>query len=322
MVNWGILGTGNIADMFCTDFQNVRGARLHSVFGRRAPRSHEFAHKFGIPDHFSDLEAFLSQPDLDVVYIATPHTTHCDFAIKAMRAGKHVLCEKPFAVNEEEAQEMFRVASEENVFIMEALWTLYLPAIQKVLQWVAAGAIGEIKLIEADFGDALSKDPLGRIQNPHLAGGAVLDVGIYPLLLSNAAAGMSPEQIKASAVFTGTGVDETTSMTLKYKGAVASLCASVALKTKWYATLYGTEGYIEIPEFFRAKEAILMSETYEEYYMDKSPGLGYQHEAQNVTDLVEAGLKESQIVSRAFTLELVKTLDRVRREIGLKYPFE
>ncbi len=322
MMNWGIIGTGMIVDMFCTDFEHVKGGVLHSIYGRTSARTMDVAYKFGIGKRFSDMDAFLNQPELDIVYIGTPHTTHCELAIKAMQAGKHVLCEKPFAVNEEEAKRMHQVAKDKGVFLMEALWTLYQPAIRKVMQWLEAGLIGDVKLIEADFGDCLSQDPKSRIQNPDLAGGALLDVGIYPVLLANAVMKTKPKQVKATCQFTKTGVDETTSMTLEYPGALASLSASVALRTKWCATIYGTKGYIEIPEFFRAKEAVLMSEDCEEYYMDRSPGLGYQHEAQAVTDLVGAGKLESPIVSRQFTQSLIQTLDAVRRDIKLKYPFE
>lgn len=322
MMNWGIIGTGMIVDMFCTDFNQVEGAVLHSIYGRRTSRTMEVAYKFNIGKRFSDMDAFLSQPDLDIVYIGTPHTTHCEFAIKAMQAGKHVLCEKPFAVNEEEAKKMHQVAQDKGVFLMEALWTLYQPAIRKAMQWIETGAIGSIKLIEADFGDVLSQEPTSRIQNPDLAGGALLDVGIYPVLLANAVMQSKPSHVKATCHFTKTGVDETTSMTFEYPGAVASLSASVALRTKWCATIYGTKGYIEIPEFFRAKEAVLMSESSEAYFMDRSPGLGYQHEAQAVTDLVREGQMESPIVSKQFTQSLIQTLDAVRNDMGLKYPFE
>lgn len=323
MIQWGVIGTGMIIDMFCTDFKDVEGANLHSVYGRRPDQAAKVAEKFGFDHSFSDFEAFIKQPALDVIYIGTPHNTHAEFAIQAMRAGKHVLCEKPFAVNEKEVQSIIDVAKETDRFIMEALWTLYLPAVRKALEWIKADAIGEVRLITADFGDALSKDPKSRIRNPELAGGALLDVGIYPVLLSNAVTGSVPYCIKANALMTDTGVDETTTMSFQYgEATTSSLGASVAVRTKWNAVIYGTKGYIEIPEFFRAKEAILMAHDYEEFYMDKSEGLGYQHEAQAVTNLVAIGAKESKVVPHAFSLDLVRTLDRVREEIGLRYPFE
>ncbi|GKT21091.1 Gfo/Idh/MocA family oxidoreductase, partial [Aduncisulcus paluster] len=230
-----------------------------------------------------------------------------------MKAGKHVLCEKPFAVNEKEVQSILDTAKKTGCFVMEALWTLYLPAVRKALDWVQSGAIGDVRLITADFGDELSTDPKGRIHNPELAGGALLDVGIYPVLLSNAVTGLVPYCINANALFTKTGVDETTTMSLKYgEDTTASLGASVAVKTKWNAVIYGNKGHIEIPEFFRAKEALLMAHDCEEFYMDTSEGLGYQHEAQAVTNLVAKGEKESRIVSHDFSLDLIRTLDRIR----------
>lgn len=323
MIQWGVIGTGMIVDMFCTDFNDVENGNLHSVYGRSPDKAALVAEKFGFDRSFSDLAEFLSQPELDVVYICTPHNTHADFAIQAMKAGKHVLCEKPFAVNESEVKAILKVAEETDRFVMEALWTLYLPAVKKTLEWIKAGAIGDVRLITADFGDELATDPSGRIHNPHLAGGALLDVGIYPVLLSNAITGLVPYCIKASALYSETGVDETTTMSLKYgEKTTAALGASVAVRTKWNAVIYGTKGHIEIPEFFRAKEAILVTHDYEEFYMDRSEGLGYQHEAQAVTNLIAIGAKESTVVTHDFSLDLIKTLDRIREEIGLRYPFE
>jgi len=323
MIQWGVIGTGMIVDMFCTDFVEVEGANLHSVYGRRQERADDIARQYGFDHSFDDMDAFLAQDDLDVVYIGTPHNTHAEFAIKAMLAGKHVLCEKPFAVNEKEVQSILQTASKTNRFVMEALWTLYLPAVRKALEWVKADLIGDIRLITADFGDTLSKDPKSRIRNPDLAGGALLDVGIYPVLLSNAVMGTVPYCIKANALMTDTGVDETTTMSFVYENDTTStLAASVAVRTKWNAVIYGTKGSIEIPQFFRAKEAHLKTLNQEEHFIDTCPGLGYQHEAQAVTNLVAIGALESKVVPHSFSLDLVRTLDQIRQEIGLRYPFE
>lgn len=323
MIQWGVIGTGLIIDMFCSDFKDVEDANLHSVYGRSPDKVAQVAEKFGFDHSFSELDEFLNQADLDVVYIGTPHNTHAEFAIKAMKAGKHVLCEKPFAVNEEEVKAILKTAEETDRFVMEALWTLYLPAIRKTLEWIKEGVIGDIRLITADFGDELDTDPGSRIHNPDLAGGALLDVGIYPVLLSNAVTGLVPYCIKANALFTETGVDETTTISLKYGDkTTATLGASVAVRTRWNAVIYGTKGHIEIPEFFRAKEAILVTHDFEEFYMDRSDGLGYQHEAQAVTNLIQIGAKESSVVPHDFSLELIRTLDSIREEIGLRYPFE
>lgn len=323
MINWGVIGTGLIIDMFCTDFKDVEGANLHSVYGRRPDQAAQVADKFGFDKSYSNLDEFLAQDDLDVVYIGTPHTTHAEFAIKAMKAGKHVLCEKPFAVNESEVKEILKTANETSMFVMEALWTLYQPSILKALEWIESGDIGDVRMITADFGDMLNTDPNSRIQSPDLAGGALLDVGIYPVLLANAICKTVPDEICAHTLFTKTGVDETTSMSFKYgEKTTASLGASVAVKTRWNAVIYGTKGHIEIPEFFRAKEVIIVADGCEEFYMDQSDGLGYQHEAQAVTDLIKSGAKESPVVPHKFSLDLIRTLDRVRKEIGLKYPVE
>ena len=323
MIHWGVIGTGMIVDMFCSDFGEVEGANLHSIYGRRMDQAEKVSEKFGFDHCFNDFDEFLAQAELDVVYIGTPHNTHVEFAIKAMEAGKHVLCEKPFAVNEKEVQAIIDTAHRSKRFVMEALWTLYLPAVQKALEWVASGLIGQVRLITADFGDVLSKDPKSRIRNPELAGGALLDVGIYPVLLSNAVTESIPYCIGANALMTDTGVDETTTMSFKYNDqTTASLGASLAVRTKWHAVIYGTKGHIEIPEFFRAKEAILKAQSKEECFLDKSQGLGYQHEAQAVTNLVAMGVTESEVVPHSFSLNLVRTLDRVREQIGLRYPFE
>jgi len=214
-INWGILSTGRISEKFAFDLQFVPNARLAAVGSRDAARAFEFAGKVNAPKAYGSYEALASDNDIDVIYIGTPNISHCENALLCLDRGKAVLCEKPFAMNEKEVLRMVSKAREKNAFLMEALWTRFIPAIKKALELIESGAIGDIVHIKADFGYKAQYDPAWRLFNKELGGGSLLDIGIYPVFLILLLLG-EPDEIAADAIIGRTGVDELVSAYFKY----------------------------------------------------------------------------------------------------------
>lgn len=323
MLNWGIYGAGVIAGKFASDFKKVEGAKIVAAYARNESKVKAFCddHGIGIEKAYSDENAFFDDPDIDVVYVSTPHALHAEVAIKALKAGKHVLCEKPFTLNAKQSQGVFDVAKAENRFVMEALWTLFLPTILKAISWVEAGKIGTIKAIEANFGFSGEHAAEGRLLNPKLGGGALLDVGIYPVLIANHLTHSVPAEIKAVAHMTDTGVDGSVFVTCTYpKGVLASLNASIEVDMVNTLVIYGDKGRIEVPSFWMADEAICIGESGTEIFKASNNEMqGYQYEAKAVCDAINRGEITHPVVSPSFTVSLMTTLDLIRKEIGLVY---
>lgn len=323
MINWGIIGPGNIAGRFVKEV-NIQGeSRITAVYGRRIERAEKFAKENKLDKFYSDLEAFLSDDEIDVVYIATPHNTHMDFAKECIKYGKHVLCEKPFSYNYRTSIEVLEMAKDANVFIMEALKPLFMPAVKMAKEWIEEGRIGKVKLIKADFGSRNSEEESPRLYSKQSAGGALLDVGIYPIMFANYMIDSEPESIKASSEMTFSGVDETDIINLKYpNGELASLTCSIICSTGKNAVIYGEEGKIVIPSFSKAKEAFLYCDEGEKKYVDHYEGYGMKYEIHEVNKRITEKKLQSEIASHKMTLDTIKIMDEVRKQIGLKYPFE
>ena len=225
-VDWGILGTGTIANIFAGEFKYVDSANLVAVASRTKENADEFAGKYGLKKAYESYEALVKDKDIDVIYIATPHSNHYENTMLCLENNKSVLCEKPMAVNEKQAQEMFAKAKENDLYLMEALWTYFLPVIKKVQKWINDGKIGEIQLIKAQVGilPKPPKNPKGRLFNPELAGGALLDTGIYPIALANLLLPNEPNDLRILSHIGDTGIDEHDCFTLTYKdGSMAQL---------------------------------------------------------------------------------------------------
>ncbi|WP_195266306.1 Gfo/Idh/MocA family oxidoreductase [Clostridium sp. 1001275B_160808_H3] len=323
MIRWGIIAPGTIANTFAIEVKNTKNGILTAIYGRNEDKTKEFANEHSIEKYYINIDEFLSDDNIDAVYIATPHNYHMDFARKCIEAKKHVLCEKPFSYNSKTGKEVLELARENNVFIMEALWTLFLPAINQAKTWIEEGKIGRVKLVTADFGFKGEENINHRLYNPNLAGGALLDVGIYPILFANYIANSFPQDIKASAEFTKTNVDESDIINLKYEdGILASLKCSLAANLDKTAVIYGENGKIVIPRFWASKEAYLYIEDTTEKYIDEYEGTGFKYEIEEVNNCIMNKALESNVASHNFTLELAKIMDEVRRQIGLVYPFE
>lgn len=325
MINWGIIATGKIAKKFASDFKSVKNGKLLAVASRDYKKAEEFAKLYNISKAYGSYEEILNDKEIDVVYIATPHSLHHDITIKALESGKNVLCEKPLSINYKLENNMFETAKKKKLFLMEALWTLFLPAINEVFKWISNNEIGNVVSINAEFGFKAPYEPKNRLFNPYLAGGALLDVGIYPILISQAIFGEYPLEIVFSGFIGKTKVDEVEGIILKYsKNRIAILSSSNVIQFKNSCLIYGEKGFIEIPLFWQAKKAYLKNLEGKtiKYFNDKRNTWGYNFEVEHVNKMFANNEKESSIATYEFSLNLIKIMDEIRRNIRLKYPIE
>jgi len=323
-VNWALVGTGGIAKHFLAGLQATKG-RAAAVVSRELSRAQSFAKRTGIAKAFGDFDQMLEDPEIDVVYIGTPHTTHKDLTVRALNAKKAVLCEKPFAVNAMEAQEMIRTARENNVFLMEAMWTRFRPAMNKVREWLAHGLIGEVKTVQANFGFRAPVERQHRLFNPELGGGALLDVGVYPLSFASMVFGAAkPRDIKSQLVLGETGVDEEAAIILSYGSSrLASVSAATRTTMINDAWIYGEAGRIHVPEFVRALGAELMRDGKKKtVFQHEALSNGFNYEAVEVMNCIGKGQIESPIMPLDESLVIMETIDVIRAQWGFRYPFE
>lgn len=321
---WGIIGTGGIAMAFAADLQRLQDHKVAAVGSRSSKKGHAFAANFPDCKAYSSYEELLADPDIDGIYVATPHTSHVSNSLLAIRAGKPVLCEKPFAVNAVEAKLMIDAAREKNVALMEAMWTRFLPHIKKTREILDSGIIGEIISVEADHGQRLAAFQIPRQTLPEFAGGALLDLGIYPVSFAHMVLGV-PEKITASAAFTEEGVDAQTSVIFDYAtGAQAVLTTNMIAKTPCRAVISGTLGRIEIDAVFYspALMRVVLNDGSITQYPNKYEGHGLREEAVEFAHLVQTGKLESPRLTLSETYEIMQSLDEIRRLIKLKFPFE
>ena len=323
-IRWGILGPGGIARKFAEGLDALPDACLTAVGSRSQKRANAFADEFGAPNRHDSYAALAGDPDVDAVYVATPHPYHCENTILCLNAGKAVLCEKPFAVNAGEVKDMIACARSNGVFLMEAMWTRWLPNVVKVREWLADGAIGDVRMLLIDFGFRCGWNPESRLLNPDLAGGALLDVGIYTVSFASMVFGRAPACIASVGHIGETGVDEQAGMLLGYDGGGQAVL-STAIRTNTYqlARIHGTDGMIEVPAFWRGTSAVLRRNGKSEEVFDETRiGSGYNHEAEEVGRCLRNGDLESAILPLDESLAIMKTMDIIRDQIGVKYPFE
>jgi predicted dehydrogenase len=319
--NWGILGTGFIARKMADALPLVPHSKLYAIGSRNPDTAREFARKYEVEKAYGSYEELVSDPWVDIVYIATPHNLHYENTIMCLSHGKHVLCEKPFAVNSREVRGMIEKAKETDRFLMEALWTRFLPNLIKVKEMVDEGRIGRIKLLKADFGINIPYDPGHRLYNKQLIGGSLLDLGIYPLFLSLLMLG-KPKTISAMAGIGNTGVDYNCSFSLGYEApAMAVMYSSAITQTEITASIYGEKGTIVFdPWWFTPVPAKLITPEGKIIPVkEKSIGNGYNYEAAELIRCLEKGKIQSDLMSWEDSILLIDTLDAIRKEIGLVY---
>ena len=321
--SWAILGPGGIATAFAKDLALLDGHSIGAVGSRSLANAENFAAQFG-GKAYGSYEALVHDPAIDAVYVATPHPAHHDNVIMALNAGKPVLCEKAFSVNAVEAQAMVDAASQNKVALMEAMWARFLPHYAKVREIVASGVLGPIHSIHADHGQRLADQGISRLVEPSLAGGALLDLGIYPISFAHMILG-NPTSITSTAVMTDKGVDAQTSMIFSYNnGAQAVLTTTMIEQTPCRAVVAGLNGWLEIDRTFYnpASMRVVMNDGSVIEYPNTYTGHGLREQAETFKQLVQSGKLESEILTWKDTVDIMKSMDTVRQQIGLKYPFE
>lgn len=319
---WGILATGGIAHAFARDLALLPDAELVAVGSRAQESADAFGDEFSVPHRHGSYQALVDDPDVDAIYVSTPHPGHRDAALLAIAAGKAVLVEKPFAMDAAEAQEMVDAARAAGTLLVEAMWTRFLPHIARVREILAAGTLGELVYLTAEHGQWFAHDPQFRLFAPSLGGGALLDLGIYPVSFAHLVLG-APAKITAVSGPAFTGVDATTSMILQYdSGAQAILTTSLAAASNNPAAIYGTEARLEIDGWFYTPttfRVVSRDGTELERYDVPHEGHGLRHEAAEVGRCLRAGQTESPLLPLDETIAIMGTLDEVRRQIGLDY---
>ncbi|HEU5089408.1 MAG TPA: Gfo/Idh/MocA family oxidoreductase [Roseiflexaceae bacterium] len=323
-IRWGIIGTGSIAKQFARGLESVPDARLEAVGSRTGASAEHFANRFQIPRRYDSYEALVADPAIDVIYIGTPHPFHQPHTELCLRAGKAVLCEKPFAINRREAQSMIDTAQAQGVFLMEAMWTRFLPLFTRLRDQIATGAIGEVRMVWSDFGFRTGVNPASRLFNPNMGGGALLDVGVYPVSLASLLLG-PPSRVTSLAQLSDLGVDEQAGIVLGYPGGqIAMIATAIRTQTPMETTIMGTTGSIRIhsPSWSPTKMTITHSDGGEEVIEAPYEGNGYNYEAAEVGRCLRAGLLESPSMTHAETLQVMDTMDKLREQWGLRYPME
>jgi len=323
-IRWGILGTGGIADAFATDL-TANGFTIAAVGSRTQESADEFAGRFGIPTAHASYEALAADPGVDVIYVSTPHPFHAGNAKLALEGGKHVLVEKPFTINATEAAAVVALAEEKGLVVLEAMWTRWLPHMVRVRELIAEGLIGEVRTVIADHNQFLPKDPKHRLNDPALGGGALLDLGIYPVSFAWDILG-APSTVHAISSPTPTGVDRQTAILLGYaNGAQAVLHTALDTAGPNTASVIGTDGWVRIDRVFYTPTtfAVFNSAGEEvETFAQEVSNRGMQYQAWEVERLIGAGQIAGDILPPAETVSIMGTLDEVRRQIGLEYPGE
>ncbi len=322
-IRWGILGCGKIANKFASDLRLVDDAALVAVASRDHQKAIEFSALHSSRFAFDSYEALVTCSEVDVIYIATPHGFHHEHALLCLNHKKAVLCEKAFALNVRQVNELIDAAKKNNVFLMEAFWTKFLPQFQKLNEIIQSDEIGDLKMIHADFGFRAAQPTPQRLYDPKLGGGALLDIGIYPVFLAVTLLG-KPLEVNAVMKPYATHVDEQIAMALKFKnGELAMLSASLAADTPVEATIIGTKGYIRMHgRFHNATSDIVLvagNNPPKAMPVHKEAGYGYQYEARHVAECLRANRTESPVMRYSDSILLMETLDRIRQKCGIVY---
>ncbi len=324
-VKWGIIGAGNIAVKFATALNSLDHTELTAIASRDKTKAQTFADRFHIKKAYGSYEELVSDPEIDVIYIATPHTEHRNHTKLCIEAGKAVLCEKPFALNEIEARDMVDAAKNKNVFLMEAMWTKFLPVTKIVKQWISNKIIGEIKYINISFGFRTEFDPSSRLYDPKLGGGALLDVGVYPISYVIQLMGRLPDKISSNAYIGKSRVDEMNVISFQYnEGMMANISSAINAVTGDEAVIIGEKGRIVVPNFWTAESAEVYDETGKliDSFFHPFTSNGYVYEAEEVNRCILEDKKQSDVIPHHDTLDIMRLLDDLRADWGLVYPSE
>lgn len=318
-INWGIIGCGKIANKFATDLATIKDAKLVAVASRSQENANAFATKYNAEKAYNSYADLAKDANVDAVYIATPHSFHKEHSILCLTHKKAVLCEKPFAMNREEVEEMIVVAKENNVLLMEALWTYFLPHYRYVLDVFKSKKYGELKELKADFGFYNAYDTSRRLFKKEVGGGSLLDIGIYPIFAAVSTLG-KPNIIEADATFFENGADASCNVTFNYDKVKAHLKSTLLEETKTEAIFTFEDAVMRINTKFHEPTTITIFKDNKEKLIDFNyKTIGYNFETEHFNNLLRKGKKESDVMTFDFSRNLIKTLDLVRKEINLEY---
>lgn len=328
-IGWGILATGTIAHKFTTGLQHCADANIVAVGSRSQSAADAFGDEFNIPHRHASYEALVADPEVEAIYIGTPHSFHKENALLCIEHGKAVLCEKPFAINAAQAQEVVDAAREKNVFVMEAMWTRFIPLVREVVRMVEGGVIGDLRMVTGDFGFRTGFKPEHRLFDPALGGGGLLDVGVYAVSFASMLLG-APDRIASLAELGETGVDEQAAAILSYPGGqMALIHTGVRTRTPGEATIMGTDGFIRIERPFWAPTAMVLDKPVLDKPGQRSQrieipftGNGYNYQAEEVMRCLRSGKTESELMPLDETVSILKSMDEMRAQWGLRYPME
>ena len=319
IVRWGIIGTGKIANKFAQAVQNADGAKLVAVASRTEESAKAFAEKHHIPYALVGYESLAKFADVDAIYIGLPHTYHPIYAKLFMEAGKHVLSEKPICINNRQLKELQKIQKEQNVYLMEAMWTRFLPAILQLRKMLKEGIIGQVLEVSADFCYRKTDKESGTVYKKEYAGGSLLDVGIYGLNFASIVLGDDVETVQ-SAVHTASGIDERTHILLTYEnGAIARISSAVALEKPEDAYVYGTEGYVHIPHFYAASEFTVVTAQGKQEFCFPYKGNGFEEEIEECNRCIAAGQTQSTVMPLTQSEKILQMMDKVRKQAGVEY---
>ena len=320
---WGILGPGNIAKKFAAGLAAAPGAIAYSIGSRDLGRARAFADEYGFEKAYGSYAELAADPDTDIIYVATPHPQHEEAVILCLNAKKAVICEKPFAANARQASRMIECAKENGVFLMEAMWTRFLPTICKVRELIKGGAIGKVLHVGAEFGFRAEANPKSRLFNPDAAGGSLLDVGVYNISFCNMIYRKQPDRIQSHLALGATGVDEATSVIFNYCGGQsASLYSAIRTSTTHDASIYGEDGYIKLPAYWHGDTVLLNNKDGAQEFKLPMESTGFQYEAIEAMSCLGKGLAQSPVMPLSDTLAVIELLDKIRFDNHLRYPFE
>lgn len=320
--NWGIIGPGRIARKFAQDLALLSNAKLYAVASNSMERANDFGREFGAAKTYDSYDAIAADPDVDIIYIATLHTGHYQNSLLCLNHGKHVLCEKPVAMNRAQFEQMAGVAKKEGLFFMEALWTRFLPSFIKCMELLESGAIGHLRMVNSDFCINPPYSPHSRLFNPQMGGGSLLDIGIYPVFFALEAAG-APTSITAQATLDENSIDTASSVLMKHANDILSVSGSASMANgRIEAMLQGSKGTLRLNKCWHTPTTLdLMHDGKEPVrFAFDTPGFGYQYEAAEVMRCLDTGLHESPLWSWEKSRRLISTLDKIRSLTGIQYP--
>lgn len=318
--NWAILGCGHIAEKFALELQELPQAKLYGAVSRNIDNAQKFASQFGFEKAFGSYDEMVKDPNVDVVYIATPHTFHLEHTLLCLNHKKAVLCEKAFAINSKEVQQMITASKENNTFLMEAFWVVFTPKFKKVFELTETQDLGKLKFVKSDFHFLADYNPNSRLFNIELGGGSLLDIGIYPVFTALMFLGM-PRNIKTTAHFAPTGSEESISMLFEYdEGATAVLSSSFKSHEKIETELCFEKGIIKYDRDQNDPIVLIKKDFKEEIIFEKCENAGYKYEALHVMDCLDKNLIESPVLTNQVSLNLMGILDAVRKKAGVVYP--